>query len=48
MVGDKTFEVEGDSVIDMRNFKLDPPKLLMLQVYPEVKIHGRVVAELEQ
>lgn len=43
--GDSRLEVEGEKVIDMRDFELDPPRLLMLRVYPALKLRGRIVAE---
>jgi polyisoprenoid-binding protein YceI len=46
-VGDGSFEVEGEKVFDIRDFGLSPPRILMLKVYPDVKVRGRVVAEKE-
>ncbi len=43
----KTVEVEGEKTIDVRDFGLNPPKILMMKVYPDVKIRARVVAERE-
>jgi polyisoprenoid-binding protein YceI len=40
-------QIEGEQTIDMRDFGLQPPKLLMLRVHPEVKLRGRVVAKRE-
>ena len=45
-VDDKTVQVEGEKTIDLRNFNLKPPQILMLKVYPEVKIRARIVAVL--
>ena len=42
--GDGTVEVEGEKVIDMRDFDLTPPRFLMLKVEPFVKIRARLVA----
>jgi polyisoprenoid-binding protein YceI len=39
------FEVEGEKVFDIRDFGLTPPRLLMLKVYPDVKVRGHVVAQ---
>lgn len=47
VVDDKTIEIEGEKVIDMREYGLNPPKLLMLRVYPEVKVRAKLVAERE-
>ena len=44
---EKTLEIEGEHVFDMRHFDLAPPKILLLKVYPEVRIHCSVVAERE-
>jgi polyisoprenoid-binding protein YceI len=38
-------EFEGEQIFDIRDFGLTPPRILMLKVYPEVKVRGRVVAE---
>jgi polyisoprenoid-binding protein YceI len=45
VLGDGNFEVEGEKVFDIRDFGLTPPRILMLKVYPDVKVRGRVVAE---
>lgn len=42
---DQTLQVEGDLTIDMRDFGLDPPKILMLKVFPDVAVHVNLVAE---
>ncbi len=44
---DGTIEIEGTQTLDMRDFKLEPPRLLMLKVHPEVKVRGVVVVERE-
>jgi len=45
---ERTVEIEGHQVIDMRNFGLEPPRFLMLKVYPEIQVRGRVVARREE
>jgi polyisoprenoid-binding protein YceI len=45
---DRTIEVEGEKELDMRDYGLDPPRLLMLRVYPEIRVRARVVAERER
>src|SRR5262249_34214897 len=45
-VDPQTIEVEGEKVIDMRDYDLTPPKILMLRVYPEVRVRARLVAQL--
>jgi polyisoprenoid-binding protein YceI len=46
-IDDVTVEVEGEKVIDLRDFGLQPPRILMLKVYPEVKVRAKVVAARE-
>jgi polyisoprenoid-binding protein YceI len=38
-------QFEGEKVFDMRDFGLSPPRILMLKVYPDVKVRGRFVGE---
>jgi polyisoprenoid-binding protein YceI len=40
-------EIEGEKTIDMRDFGLTPPRLLILRVHPDVKVRARVRAERE-
>jgi len=47
-VDDKTLELEGEKVIDMQDYGLTPPKLLMFRVYPEVKVRAKLVAGREE
>jgi polyisoprenoid-binding protein YceI len=46
-IDEKTVEVEGEKVIDLRDFGLQPPRILMLKVYPDVKVRAKVVATRE-
>lgn len=39
--------VEGERVLDIRDFGMDPPKVLMLKVDPQVKVRAKVVAVTE-
>jgi len=48
MVDERTLEIEGEKVIDMRDYGLQPPRLLMLRVHPDVKVRARLVAEREE
>ena len=48
VVDGKTIEIEGEKVIDMQDYGLTPPKLLIFRVYPEVKVRARLVAESER
>lgn len=43
---EKTIELVGEKVIDMREFDLTPPKLFIFRVYPEVRVRVRLVAAL--
>ena len=45
--GDKTIVLEGEQTFDIRDFGVQPPKILMLKVHPDVKVRVRVVAEQE-
>jgi polyisoprenoid-binding protein YceI len=45
-IDDKTIELEGARSIDMREFGLNPPKLFIFRVYPEVQIKVHLVAVL--
>lgn len=43
--GQGVLVVEGEYILDVRGFGVTPPRILGLQVYPEVKVRFRVVAE---
>lgn len=43
-VDDRTLQAEGENVFDVREFGVKAPKLLMLQVYPEVSVRVSIVA----
>jgi polyisoprenoid-binding protein YceI len=45
---ERTVQVEGEQVFDVREFGVEPPRILMLRVHPDVRVRVRVVAELEQ
>jgi polyisoprenoid-binding protein YceI len=44
---DRTIVIEGEQTFDIRDFGVQPPKILMLKVHPDVKVRVRVVAEQE-
>jgi hypothetical protein len=44
-VDDRTLRIEGESTFDVRDFGLEPPKILMLKVEPEVRVRVEIVAE---
>jgi polyisoprenoid-binding protein YceI len=39
-----TIELEGERAFDIRDFGMDPPKILTLRVYPDVSVRVRIVA----
>jgi polyisoprenoid-binding protein YceI len=41
---ENTLVIEGEREFDIRDFKVAPPKILMLKVHPEVKVRIRVEA----
>lgn len=43
--GDRSLIVEGEYLLDVRGFGVVPPRILGLQVYPEVKVRLRLVAQ---
>ena len=43
----RTLEIAGGRAIDMRDFGLTPPSLLMFRMQPEVQVRARLVAERE-
>ena len=47
VVDDRTVRLEGQSTFDIRDFGMEPPKLLMLRVEPDVVVRIEVIAELE-
>ena len=46
--GDHTIIFEGEQTFDIREFGVQPPKILMLKVHPDVKVRVRVVAQQEE
>jgi polyisoprenoid-binding protein YceI len=42
--GDGSLEIEGSKTIDMREFNLEPPKILMLEVQPHISIRAKICA----
>ena len=44
-VNENVIEIKGEISLDIRQFKVTPPKLFMLKVYPEVKIQLLFVLE---
>ncbi len=46
-IDDRTLRVEGESSFDIRDFGMDPPRIFMLRVHPDVKVRIEVIAEKE-
>ena len=44
---DRTVSMSGETVFDIRDFGMDPPRILMLKVQPEVTVRVEIVAEKE-
>ena len=42
---DRMVSMTGESVFDIRDFGMDPPRILMLKVQPEVTVRVEIVAE---
>lgn len=45
---DSILVFEGEQTFDIRDFGVQPPKILMLKVHPDVKVRVRVVAQQEE
>ncbi len=43
-VDDRTLRMTGEKIFDIQDFDLDPPKILTLKVYPDVKVRIEVIA----
>jgi polyisoprenoid-binding protein YceI len=46
-VDDRTLKLEGEHTFDIRDFGMDPPKILMLKVEPNVDVRVEIIAEKE-
>jgi hypothetical protein len=44
---DGTLRLTGESTFDIRDFGMDPPRILMLKVEPEVGVRVEIIAEQE-
>ena len=42
-----TIVIEGDQVFDIRDFDVPSPKILMLKILPDVRVHMLLRAERE-
>jgi polyisoprenoid-binding protein YceI len=43
-VDGSTMTVEGEHIINVKDFGIDPPRLIILKVEPEVTVHAKIVA----
>jgi hypothetical protein len=46
-VDDRTLKLEGEHTFDIRDFNMEPPKILMLKVEPRVAVRVEIIAEKE-
>ena len=46
-VDDRTLQLEGEHTFDIRDFGMEPPKILMLKVEPDVDVRVEIIAEKE-
>jgi polyisoprenoid-binding protein YceI len=44
-VDDRTIRLVGESTFDVRDFRMEPPRILMLRVEPDVKVGVEIIAE---
>ncbi|MCU1428316.1 MAG: hypothetical protein JWL83_2316 [Actinomycetia bacterium] len=45
---DRTLRLEGESTFDVREFGMEPPRILMLKVQPHVNVRVEIFAEREE
>ena len=44
---ERSLVIEGEQIFDIRDFGVQPPKILMLKVHPDVRVRVKVVAQQE-
>ena len=47
VLDESTLQLAGRATFDVRDFGMEPPRILMLRVYPEVEVSVEIVAERE-
>jgi polyisoprenoid-binding protein YceI len=47
-IADDTITLAGQSTFDIRDFGMEPPRILMIKVQPEVTVRVEIVAEKER
>jgi polyisoprenoid-binding protein YceI len=45
---DHTLVFEGEHTFDIRDYQVEPPKILMFRVHPQVNVRVRIVGELQE
>lgn len=48
VIDERTVKLEGQSTFDIRDFGMEPPKILLLRVEPQVSVRIEVIAEVER
>jgi hypothetical protein len=46
-IDDSTIGMSGESTFDIRDFGMEPPRILLLKVQPDVVVRVEIVAEEE-
>lgn len=47
VVDERTLRLEGQSTFDIRDFGMEPPRILLLRVEPDVTVRVEIIAERE-
>ena len=47
-IDERTIGIKGEAVFDVRDFGMEPPRILMLRVHPDVRVSIDVVAERDE
>jgi polyisoprenoid-binding protein YceI len=47
VIDERTIRLTGESTFDVRNFGIEPPRILILRVEPDVKVRVEIFAEKE-
>jgi polyisoprenoid-binding protein YceI len=45
---ERSLVIEGEQIFDIRDFGVEPPKILMLKVHPDVRVRVQVVAQQDR
>ena len=44
VIDERSLSLEGSHVFDLREFGMEPPKIMMLKVYPDVSVTVKIIA----